>query len=196
MSLDPHTLDNSFNKMKSITEKLSKKNHMIVSAIVAMGKNFAIGLRKDLPWRLPSDLKRFKDLTLGHHLIMGRKTFESIGRPLPHRDSIIITRNIHFSYPDTGVFITSSLREALLLAERRGESEVFICGGGTIYQEALSLVERLYLTLVDYEGAADTFFPPFDHLGWKVVHEEFCPKENRDTYSSNFKIYERVKGKG
>lgn len=165
---------------------------MKISMIVALGKNQGIGLKKDLPWKLPADLKRFKELTLGHHLIMGRRTFESIGRPLPHRDSIVITQNAQYSFPERGVFVVSSLQEGLDLAAKRAETEVFICGGGQVYEEALPLADTLYLTEVDYTGEVDTFFPEYLHLGWEIVKEEKIPATEKDPYATTFKILNRI----
>ncbi|PKN16417.1 MAG: dihydrofolate reductase [Deltaproteobacteria bacterium HGW-Deltaproteobacteria-23] len=128
---------------------------MMVSIIVAMSRNGIIGRDKAIPWNIPADMSRFRELTLGHTLIMGRKTFESIGRPLPGRRSIVVSRQADYSA--AGVLVAASLREALLLAGDR--DEVFICGGGEIYQQALPFAARIYLTLIDCEIDGDTGFP-------------------------------------
>ncbi|MFL5352178.1 dihydrofolate reductase [Archangium sp.] len=143
---------------------------MRLAAIVAMAANRCIGKDNTLPWRLPADLKRFKQLTMGHTLVMGRKTYESIGRPLPGRTMVVLTRQK--DYAPEGVQVAHSLEQALELA--RG-GEVFIAGGADLYQQTLGRVRRLYLTRIerDYEG--DTFFPEMDLSGWRLVEEEHHP---------------------
>lgn len=143
---------------------------MKLAAIVAMASNRCIGKDNTLPWRLPADLKRFKQLTMGHTLVMGRKTYESIGRPLPGRTMVVLTRQK--DYAPQGVQVAHSLEQALELA--RGD-EVFIAGGADLYQQTLGHLRRLYLTRIerDYEG--DTFFPDVDLSGWRLVEEEHHP---------------------
>ena len=167
---------------------------MKISLIVAVGKNLEIGLNKELPWKLPADLKKFKELTLGHHLVMGRKTFESIGKPLPYRDSIIISGNpetLNFYTKEPGVFVVDSLHAAVDLARQRGETEVFICGGGKVYQEALLMADLLYLTEVAYGGPADTFFPDYRELEWELLSEEKFPADIKNPYDFIFKVLQR-----
>ena len=132
----------------------------MISIIVAIGTNRVIGKDNNLPWRIPDDLKRFKELTSGHPVIMGRKTWESLPekfRPLPGRTNIVVTRNA--DYKAEGVMVTDSFSSALSAAERAdGANEIFIIGGGEIYKEALTSADRLYLTLVEDETLGDTFF--------------------------------------
>ena len=128
---------------------------MLVSLIVAMSKNRVIGRDNAIPWDIPADMNRFRELTSGHAVIMGRKTFESIGKPLQGRKNIVVTRQP--GYPATGISIAGSLKEAFLLAQ--GDGEVFICGGGEIYEQALPFAARIYLTLVDCDIEGDTRFP-------------------------------------
>jgi dihydrofolate reductase len=128
---------------------------MLVSLIAAMSKNRVIGRDNAIPWNIPADMSRFRDLTLGHAVIMGRKTFESIGKPLLGRKNIVVTRQP--GYPATGISVAGSLNEAFLLAE--GHGEVFICGGGEIYEQALPFAARIYITLVDCDIDGDTRFP-------------------------------------
>jgi len=128
---------------------------MIISLVVAMARNRVIGRAGTIPWDLPADRRRFRELTMGHSLIMGRKTFESIGRPLPGRETIVVTRQA--GYRAAGCLVAHSLAEAL--AQARGSDEVFVCGGGELYREALPLAGRLYLTLLAAEVEGDTFFP-------------------------------------
>ena len=157
---------------------------MLISIIAAMGRNRAIGYQNTLPWRLPTDLQRFKQLTLGHHMIMGRKTFESIGRPLPGRTSIIITRKKDFQAE--GCFIAHSLDAAIALAKSRGEQEAFIIGGAEIYAQALSKSDRMYLTMVEAEPEAEAFFPAFDENLWTRIEEETVTADEKNQYEMKF----------
>lgn len=162
---------------------------MIVSLIVAMDRQRGIGKDNRLPWRLSADLKRFRELTMGHHLIVGRKTFESIGKPLPGRQMIIVTRQAGFQVE--GCFVVNSVDEALRLARERDESEVFVIGGAEIYAQTLALADRLYLTLVDAEAEADTFFPTFDENDW--LEQEAIPQsaDEKNQYAFTFKTLVR-----
>lgn len=140
---------------------------MIKSIIVAMDEAGCIGLNNQLPWRLSADLRRFKALTMGHHLIMGRKTYESIGRPLPGRPNIVITRQKDFIAP--GCITSHSFTTALAIAENAGENEVFIIGGAQVFNQALPVAERIYLTLIHAIYECDVHFPPFDQSAWMIV---------------------------
>jgi dihydrofolate reductase len=146
---------------------------MNISIIVAAAENGAIGRDNQLLWRLPDDLKRFKQLTLGHPMIMGRKTFESIGKPLPGRTSIVITRNPDFSFE--GVISVHSLEEALKKAEEIDKQEVCIVGGGEIYNQSQAIATHIYLTQVHTEIEGDTFFKIDEPDAWeeteRIVHE-------------------------
>jgi len=139
---------------------------MIISIIVAKATNNAIGKDNCLLWHISQDLKRFKALTLSHPIVMGRKTFESIGRPLPGRRNIVISRN--FSHD--GVEVASSLQEALLMC--KDDEEVFITGGGQIYKQAIDIADRLYITDVFCEPEADTYFPEIDLSKWEEQSRE------------------------
>jgi dihydrofolate reductase len=139
------------------------------SALVAMAKNRVIGRDNTLPWRLSADLQRFKRLTLGHTLVMGRKTYESIGRPLPGRRMVVITRQKDFR-PE-GVQVVHSLEEALAAAPA-DEQELFIGGGEQIYRQALPLTDRLYLTVIERDVEGDAHFPELDPSDWEQVEEE------------------------
>ena len=155
---------------------------MLLSMIVAMGRQGQIGLDGDLPWRAPSDLRHFRRLTMGHHLLMGRKTFDSIGRPLPGRRIMVLSRQEHLALPE-GVEVVPSVASACQLARSRGEDELFLAGGAALYREGLKLCQRLYATFVDYDGPADCLFPlPPGDPGWerwKLVSEEE-PAERRE----------------
>lgn len=143
--------------------------------IAALGKDRGIGYGGQLLWRIPEDLKRFKQLTTGHVVVMGRKTYESIGKPLPNRTNIVITGNRSYS-PTLGVLIASDLGEALTQswAMHGGEKQTFVIGGARVYEEAISkdLVDTLHLTLIDAIKPADTFFPPYKALFSTIVHDE------------------------
>ncbi|NVJ26622.1 MULTISPECIES: dihydrofolate reductase [Myxococcus] len=147
---------------------------MKLSAIVALAANRVIGAHNQLPWRLPADLARFKRLTMGHTLIMGRKTYESIGRPLPGRAFIVVTRQRDFA-PE-GVTVVHSVEQALQQAEGRGDDEVFIAGGADLYAQTMDRVERLYLTRIARDYPGDIFFPEVDLSGWKLVEQEQHPE--------------------
>lgn len=143
---------------------------MKLSIIVAAADNRVIGRDNDLPWHLAADLKRFKHLTMGHHLIMGRKTFEAIGRPLPGRTMVVISRGSP-RLPD-GVAMASSLKQAIELARSAGESEAFVAGGAQIYELALPIADRLYLTRIHQSFSGDAFFPAMNENQWELVERE------------------------
>lgn len=142
--------------------------------VVAMGKGRALGKGDKLLWHIPDDLKRFKALTKGHPIIMGRKTFESIigylGKPLPERHNIVLTRDATWTYP--GVTVCGSLEDALRVARADNPTEIHIGGGAAVYQEVLPQVDMLRLTLIDDEKEADSFFPEYEHLFTKKTYEE------------------------
>lgn len=163
---------------------------MIISLIVAMDRQRGIGLEGGLPWHLSSDLKRFKTLTMGHHLIMGRKTYESIGKPLPGRTMIVISRNP--DYTAEGCIVVPSLEEALVRARLEGQEEVFVIGGGEIFQQILPMADRIYLTEVHAITEADVFFPDFSLDGWQVLESSFVPSGPKDDFDSTYKLLERV----
>jgi dihydrofolate reductase len=159
------------------------------SIIVAFDQNYGIGYQGGLPWHLPADLKMVRQLTMGHHLIMGRKTYESIGKALPGRTSIIVTRNRE--YQAEGCLITHSLADALTLAQSAGEDEAFIFGGSQIYQEALPFTDRLYITHIHAGFPTDTYFPEFDQEGWIKTSAEFHPADKNNPTPFTFLTYER-----
>lgn len=161
-----------------------------VTLIVAMTDDGVIGVDGQLPWRLPEDLRRFKAATLGKPVVMGRKTFESIGRPLPQRHNIVLTRQSGFSVADPAVTVVASLSAALQVA---GEApEVMIIGGAEIYRLALPLAHRLVLTRVHAAVPGDTHFPPLDPQNWRVVSSEGYPADERHAYAMTFEELERV----
>lgn len=164
---------------------------MILSIIVAMDEKRGIGYKNQLPWRLSSDLIRFKSLTMHHHVIMGRKTYESIGRKLPGRTMIVISRNA--DYQAEGCFVAHSLDGAINFAKNEGEDEAFLIGGATIYNTALPRVDRLYLTLVHTETTADTFFPELDEAEWIEAQRIDLRADEKNEYSTTFRILNRIK---
>lgn len=146
---------------------------MKISLIAAMDEKRGIGRDGKLPWHLPEDLKRFKELTIGHAVVMGRKTFDSIGRPLPNRKNIVITHNTSYIIQTTeDVLVAHSLEEALRLTSlAQGNDECFIIGGGQIFEEAIKIADKLYLTLIEGDFNCDTFFPTYSEFK-KVVFEQ------------------------
>ncbi len=143
----------------------------MLSLIAVIGKNRELGKDKELLWHIPGDLPRFKKITTGHPIIMGRKTYESIGRVLPERTNIVVTRDLNFS--QSGLQVAHTIEEALVLAEKAiGSEEIFVIGGGEIYTQALHLADRLYLTLVDRTSTADTFFPKYSEFDKVIMQEQ------------------------
>jgi dihydrofolate reductase len=159
-----------------------------LSLVVAMAKNRVIGRDNATPWHLPAELKLFKTLTMGHAIIMGRKTYESIGRLLPGRTSIIVTRRLDYRIP--GAIVVHSLGEAISACG--DDPEVFVIGGAEIFREALPLADRIYLTLVQTEVVGDTLFPEFDLKDWKEIGRESHLSDRRNAYDFDFIVYERV----
>lgn len=166
---------------------------MIVSAIVATAHNNVIGKDNDIPWYLPSDLKYFKKTTLNHHIIMGRKSFQSIGRPLPKRTNIVISRDPFFIA--TNCIKASSIEEALTIAHDHGEEEAFIIGGGQIYALSQPYWDRLYLTTVNAQVEGDIYFPKIKEENWKLVFEEAHQADEKNEYDYTFKVLERITDK-
>ena len=160
----------------------------MVSLIVALSENGVIGRAGDMPWHLSSDLRRFKMLTMGHHMVMGRKTWDSIGRLLPGRTTIIITRNPEFSVP--GAVITHNLDAALQTAA--DDPEVFIVGGGEIYRMAFPLASRLYVTRVHTSVEGDTTFPEIDWSQWQLTGSEQGHADEQNDHDFTFETWDRL----
>lgn len=161
----------------------------MITIIAAIGKNGELGKDNDLIWHLPNDLKRFKKVTAGHHVIMGRKTFESLGNPLPNRTNIIITRNKN--YQAEGCVIVSSLEEAIETATKE-DTNPYILGGAQIYKQAITLVDSLDLTLVAAELDADAYFPKIDTAIWKETSREDFSADEKHKYDYSFVTYKKV----
>lgn len=160
----------------------------MLTIIAAVAKNNALGKNNDLIWHLPADLKRFKKVTLGHHVIMGRKTFESLGKPLPNRTTIIISRND--DYHADGCIIVNSLDEAILAA--KSDPNPYILGGGEIYRQALEFADTLDLTMVHHSFEdADTFFPPIDFKQWKETNREDFKADETHDFDYSFVTYKK-----
>lgn len=160
---------------------------MIISMIVAASENNAIGKDNKLIWHLPADLKLFKTLTMGHHMIMGRKTYESIGKALPGRVSIVISRQEFYKAEDC--FVVHSLEEALNKAS--GDSEVFIIGGDAIFKSALPIVDKVYLTRVHATFEADTFFPELSAESWELLESTPFKADEKNKYDYSFQVFSR-----
>ena len=165
---------------------------MVISLIAAVSSNMVIGKNNDLPWKLPDDMKYFMETTKGHHVIMGRKNYESIPekfRPLPNRTNIVVTRQENFQAP--GCIVVNSIERALDIANNNGELEVFIIGGAEIYKQGLPSTQRMYLTEINATIEGDTYFPEVDKTEWietsRIPHEE----DDRHRYSFDYVIYER-----
>lgn len=161
---------------------------MRISAIVAVSENNVIGRDGHLPWRLSADLKRFKAITTGHSIILGRKNYDDIGRPLPNRTNYVLTRNPSFEAP--GCIVCNSLDVAIKAAEATGETECFIIGGAAIYGEAMPLVKKMYVTRVLAQIQGDVFFPDWGE-GWRKVDEEKFPADEKNEFPTVFQVWER-----
>lgn len=166
----------------------------VLALIAALADNGVIGAAGKLPWKLSSDLRRFKTLTLGKPVIMGRKTFQSIGRPLPGRVNIVITRQADFS-PE-GVLLVHDLDAALELAAQEaakaGAGEIMVIGGGEIYRQAIGRAQRLYLTHVHAAPPGDSFFPPLDPVHWRKISAEHVSEGEADSAASDFIVYQAL----
>jgi len=158
----------------------------MISLIAAMDKNNVIGYNNDMPWSLPNDLKHFKELTSHSTIIMGRKTYESIGRPLPNRKNIILSRSGYETNDD--VEVISSIDEIKKLAK---QEEVFVIGGGTIYEQVIPFADRLYITRIDAELKGDTYFPQFSETEWQVIDEKDGVQNEKNKYNHKFYTYSR-----
>lgn len=173
------------------------ENTPAIALVVAVAENGVIGRDNGLPWRLSTDLKRFKAITMGKPVLMGRKTFQSIGKPLPGRPNIVITRNQGFS-PD-GVTVVGSLAAAIEAGRKEADAsnadEICIIGGGEIFHEALPLADRLYVTEVRGSPEGDTFLPPIDAGAFEIVSAEDVPAGEKDSHPTRFAIYSRRKSR-
>ena len=165
------------------------KRQARISIIVAMAQNRTIGINNTLPWRCPEDLRHFKTLTMGHHMIMGRKTFDSIGKPLPGRTTVVVTRNPELKID--GCIVTHSLDEAI--AACAGDDEIFIVGGAELYAQALPLAETIYLTEIQQEVTGDAHFPAFHLTEWRETAREMRLQETPSPLQYHFVTYQHSK---
>ena len=158
-----------------------------IALIVAMAKNRTIGIDNTLPWRCPEDLKHFKALTMGHHMIMGRKTFDSIGKALPGRTTVVVTRNPNLAIE--GCVVAHSLQEAIQVCT--GDNEIFVVGGAELYAQAMALVDTLYITEIQQEIKGDAHFPKFAPNNWQEISRELRSQEVPQPLEYHFVTYQR-----
>ncbi len=165
---------------------------MKTAIIVAIAENNVIGKRNALPWHLPADLKHFKKITMGHHIVFGQTTHESIGRPLPGRINIILSDNP--KYKSKGCVVVHGPQEAIDYAKSAGEEELMICGGAMVYKTFLPLAEKFYMTKVKAKIDGDIFFPDFNKDEWKVISSEPHKADSKNLYGYEFLVLKRKKG--
>jgi dihydrofolate reductase len=163
-----------------------------LSIFVALSENGVIGREGELPWRLPDEQQYLKRITMGHTLLMGRKTYQSIGKPLPGRTTIVVSRNPDYK-PHPDVIVVENLESGIAVASERGESELFVFGGESVYAEALPKADRLYLTRVHVQLEGDAHFPAFDPDEWKQIGEEHHPKDSRHAHAFSFQTFDCVR---
>jgi dihydrofolate reductase len=166
---------------------------MIIAAIVAKSTNHVIGKNNQLPWRLPADLKYFKQLTLHHHLLMGRKTFESIGKPLPQRTTIVLSRNLPSITQEENLFWANTLEDGIKIAQEKQENELFIIGGAEIYRLAMPFLHRLYITEIHATVEGDAYFPLIASAEWTEISREKHKKDEKNSFDFDFVVYEKNK---
>ncbi|NVJ86020.1 MAG: dihydrofolate reductase [Algoriphagus sp.] len=164
---------------------------MEILIIAAKAKNNVIGKNNELVWRLPADFKRFKALTTGNYLLMGRKTFESLGSPLPNRTHLVITRDKNYQVP-AGHFVFQTIEDAFTFCNKLDVDKLFVIGGGEIYKQTLPLADKMILTEVEANPEGDTYFPEFDPNEWKEVFREYHPADSKHRYPFSFVDYEKV----
>jgi len=169
--------------------KIQQIISMIISQIAASSLNHVIGINNQLPWHMPTDMAYFKKKTMGHIILMGKKSYESEGKALPGRTNIVVTSDKNYKLDDAAV--VSSIREGINLAEDAGEKELFITGGGEIYEQSLYLTNRIYLTVIEAITPGDVFFPLIDYNEWKAISKDPRKKDDKNPYNYTFYIFER-----
>jgi dihydrofolate reductase len=162
---------------------------MIISLIAAVSENNVIGKDNKLPWYLPTDMKYFKNITWGMPVIMGRKSFESLGKPLQGRTNIVVTRNKNWKAE--GVQVVQGVDQAIILATQLDAKEIFVIGGAEIFQAAMPTADRIYLTLIHGNFEGDTFFPELKQVEWKLVSNRDCEPDEKNTHALSFQVWER-----
>lgn len=164
---------------------------MIISHIVAVAKNGVIGDGDKMLWRLPADSRYFKEKTMGHHMLMGRKTYETLGRALPGRTSVVVTRKP--AYEAEGCIVTDSIEKGIALAEQAGEQELFVIGGGEIYRETMERTDVIYLTIIDLEVEGETVYPLPDPEQWEEVRRTDFPADDKNHFNYSFTEWHKRK---
>ncbi|WP_396174861.1 dihydrofolate reductase [Flavobacterium sp.] len=159
----------------------------MITIIAAIAENNALGKDNQLLWHLPDDFKRFKNITTGHYIIMGRKTFESFPKPLPNRTHVIISRQKNYS--QLNCIVVTSLQKAIEACPKN--EEIFIIGGGEIYNQSIAIADKLDITRVNHSFEADTFFPEIDMSKWKLIFNEFHPKDEKHKFDFSFETFIR-----
>jgi dihydrofolate reductase len=162
---------------------------LILSLLVAADENNLIGKDNQLPWHLPDDLRYFRNQTWGMPILMGRKTFESIGKPLPGRKSIVITRNRNWQHE--GVIVVHSIAEAISRAGELGVKEIFVIGGAEIFKTSLTEANRIYLTRIHHTFEGDAWFPALDAGEWELSRKRFCPADEKNAWAHTFEVWQR-----
>ncbi len=165
---------------------------MLISAIAAISSNRVIGKDNQIPWYLPADLKFFMQTTLNHHVLMGRKNYQSIGKPLPRRTNVVITRDPFFV--SSGCVVVHSIKEAIQVAYENGEQEAFIIGGGQIYEQAMPFVNKIYLSEIDLNIDGDVYFPELDPTVWSLESEDLREPDERNQHAFTIRVYNRLQG--
>lgn len=163
---------------------------MMISLVVAAASNHAIGKDGLLPWQLPNDMKHFKNITWGMPVLMGRKTFESLGKPLKGRKNIVISRQTGWQAP--GIVVVKSIEDGLFVARETDAREVMVIGGGEIYRALFEKARRVYLTRVEAEPEADTFFPVLDPSEWYLVSQKNHEADEKNAFNYSFQLWERI----
>jgi len=163
---------------------------MNLSIIAAVSKNYTIGINNKIPWNLPTDLKYFKEKTMGHYLLMGRKTFESLNTGLPGREIIVLSRK-EISYKKKNMIVVNSIIKGITYAKNAGEVELFISGGAEIFEKTINIVDKIYLTMIDSDFEGDTFFPYINFSDWRLLNSSQTYMENDLKF--RFLIYARKK---
>lgn len=161
----------------------------MITLVVAMGMNREIGVNNQLPWHLPKDLKHFKEITSGHPVVMGRKTYASIGKPLPNRTNIVISRKTDWF--EEGILIVGSIKEALKFAQKI-DPNIFIIGGGNIFEQTIAIADRLEVTEIKTTIEADTFFPAIDPKIWRKTGENCHEKDEKNNFDFCFQRFEKI----
>jgi dihydrofolate reductase len=181
--------DTTYTENNGLSSPFKGTEGIVLSLLVAADEGNVIGKNNQLPWHLPNDLKYFKNLTWGLPIVMGRKTFESIGKPLPGRTNIVITRNTDYNVDGTEVVHT--IEAALQVAQQKGAKEIFVIGGAEIFNSVFQQAQRIYLTRIHHRFDGDVFFPPLD-ANWHLVKEQHVSKDEKNKYDHSFGVWEKV----